>query len=472
MSFKTSAPDPTFRVISVTTQKALNNPAGTFSITLAGDEWAKDKPSGGIPSKKLRPNDLVIITMGYKGKTADTVMVGLIDSVELDRSVDAQGKPTVVTTVTGRDFGKVLLKATLKFYPTINGAKPDASGETYFLTKDPWTTFWTTYLPPEEKLMSTPALLADRTIRFVLQKLYNVKWNVYDTRTNTKKTPDLAQIFRYMCSKTQFTMPFNLTLDGFDGSVWNLLERATIKPVMEIFVDTRTEKETDGEDGWLVKDFEEASIEAKSQLKTAPYASPAITFGSDMSKVVLTMRNTPFTKELWDSKKRHTLTDVDVINEKLRVSDNEHFNVFFAGSSLAPMGISLEDQKKLFVPLMNEADAKRYGLSPLEIDVRGMEVSRVKLADPNEKPKVVEQMKGFADGTTKLLKSWYEKNHEYKAGTLEVRGNGSYKIGQVLDYEELDYYIEGVTQSFHQFMSWQTTLSVTRGYNKEDRFKG
>jgi hypothetical protein len=60
-------PDPTDQLLSVTTSKTLDAPAGTFSINLAGDGWfmPNDKPV-------LKPNDLAVIYMGYKAEK-DTV---------------------------------------------------------------------------------------------------------------------------------------------------------------------------------------------------------------------------------------------------------------------------------------------------------------------------------------------------------------------------------------------------------------
>jgi len=441
--------DPTNQVISVSTQKTLSAPAGSFSIQLVGDEWIE----------KLKPNDLVVISMGYKGITEkasalNTIMVGLIDSVRLFRTV-GDGQPMVNTTITGRDFGKIFLKAMLRFYPEIGNAS-NRKGQKFFLTEEGWITLLG-FFTNENIMKGTPAVILDNIIRLVLQKIVDVRWTVWD---ETKKIPtpkkvNIGNILRYSLGKVDMFMPMILAADQFEGPLWNLMERASIKPFTELFIDVRTSSER-----LIPETIEQSSSPDKAKIAggdimKGAYPFPAFIFGDDHAKVLVVFRNTPFDKPLWDKLFANKLDPVDIIEEDLSFSDNEHYNLFWAGTVINPFGMDL---KRVAPPLLNENEAKRYGLSPLEVQIEGLSIEQ-----SNDGHKTL--LEGLSKSFSAKLKAWFEKNHEYLSGTLTVRGKGSYKIGQRLIREDIrrEFYIEGVSQNFNMYESWTTTLEVTRG---------
>lgn len=64
------------------------------------------------------------------------------------------------------------------------------------------------------------------------------------------------------------------------------------------------------------------------------------------------------------------------------------------------------------------------------------------------------------------------KNNVMANGTIVVKGKASYKVGQriIIESENMEYYVESVTQSFNCYGNWTTTLGVTRGIEPENRF--
>ena len=71
-----------------------------------------------------------------------------------------------------------------------------------------------------------------------------------------------------------------------------------------------------------------------------------------------------------------------------------------------------------------------------------------------------------------MLFNFYIKNNISENGTLTVKGSNQYKIGErvILESEDMEYYIEGVSHTFNMYASWVTTLSVTRGLHPAERF--
>lgn len=443
--------DPTNQVLSVSTQKTLDAPAGTFSMTLAGGKW--------FSSQLIKSNDLVVIQMGYKtieGESLSTVMVGLVDRVRRTRDVDSG----MATSITGRDFGKILIKSNLKFYPEVAGANTDNS-EKFFLTTEGWLTLSSEFTDANS-VKGTPAIILDNIMRFLLPRLNKVKWTVWDENKvkPVAKKVDVTNILRYNFAKVDMFMPLIFSVDQYEGSLWNLMERASIKPFAELFIDVR-----DPDEAWnkgnkprvVNETIEKASDAAKAKLPKGKgyYPYPRFPFGKDNSVVSVFMRNTPFDKNMWDKLLTHEVTASDVIDEDLSFSDDEHYNLFWAGTTLNPFGTDL---KRVSPPLMNQKNVERYGLSPLEVEIEGLSI------DPNNAQNNV-LMEGMSKEYTSKLKSWYENNHFYLNGSMTIRGKGNYRIGQRLQASGImkEFYIESVTQSFSVFEGWTTSLSLTRG---------
>jgi hypothetical protein len=443
--------DPNYPLLSVTTQKGLDSPAGAFTIQLAGTQWAT----------YLSPNDLVVIQMGYaEDKTLTTVMVGFIDDVRRKRSI-GNGVPTTGTTVTGRDFGKVLLNTQLKFYPEI-GMAQGAKEEKFFLTED-GTIALMKFFTNDQMTKGSPAVIIDNIMRHILLRLNDVRWKAYDERGKSPKpkTVGLANMLRYQLAKVDFFLPMMLTADQYEGALWNLMERASVKPFTELWVDTRSAEEAwnPSMKGRAVPDtVEESSSPAKAKLKDGAYPSPAFQFGEDGAKVLLCLRPTPFDSKHKERIVRHTLEQVDVQHEELGRSDSEHYNLFWAGTTVNPLGIDL---KRVSPPLFNEHHAKKYGIKPLEVQIEGLAIEQAK------KNQHTVALDTLTKNYTARLKAWFEHNHAYWNGTLSVRGNARIRVGHMVDYRAgsfmKEFYVENVSHSFSVFEDWTTSLKVTRG---------
>jgi len=442
--------DPSYQLLSVVTNKSLDSPAGYFVINLVGDEWIY----------KVTSNDLVVISMGYQGQDVlDTVMVGLVDRVKRTRTMNNEGIPDVNTTISGRDMGKMLIKPMLKFYPQLNSEVGTIAQEGYFALLE---TFFSS--KNVSSSTGTPADLIDSIMCRIFTKMANITWTVWDEtlQSPVPKKINPQQIIRYVLAKFNFLIPSILTLQSYEGSLWNLLEKLCMKPFMELFIDTRDNIESwnDISSPMIVNETIGQSSGPEKALNDPTsnnyYPSPAQTFGDDNSKVVLALRTTPFDPYMWNRLKKHELLAEDIITEELETSDDQNFNLFWAGDMLS--GI-VTDLKMLIAPVYNSENMDRYGLSPLEVTLQGLDFS---LSNASSDAQNLQTMVGSLSST---LKSWYQNNNKYWSGTIECRGKGSYKVGQVLSCPgiEHEFYIEAVHQNFQLYQGWSTTLSVTRG---------
>jgi len=463
--------DATDQLISITTNKTLDSPAGTFSITLAGDEWWM--PDG---TPVLKPNDLVAIYMGYMAESdtvtwvdgtthvaaedLDTVMIGLIDTPTRTRNGGGtSATPNIQTVITGRDFGKVFIKAMLKFYPQLGTS---TEGEQFLLTTTGWVTLMK-YFTNDALIKGSPARLLDTMMIHLLKPLVSTTWMVYDdvsyspSGTPGYKPAAIENMVRYVFAQTNFFTPFTASAQQYEGTLWNFMSKYNIKPFTELFIDTRDKWEiiNQGTVAQTVNETVEETSEDVEKIASGDWGTPVMFGEKDNAQVLLTFRNTPFDKTSWDKLRTHTVAYVDVLQESLSYSDNENYNVFWAGSTMSPLG----NTKNVITPLMNQDNVTRYGMNPLEISIEGLEIDR------SQSDTTAVELEVMSNDLNTKLKAWYENNVAYLSGMLTIRGKGSVKIGQKLNYKDLgkEFYIEGVGQNFQVYGEWQTQVTVTRG---------
>jgi hypothetical protein len=353
----------------------------------------------------------------------------------------------------------------IKFYPELS--IDNEEDKKFLLTEEGWLTIQKVFSNENAMKGDAPVIL-DTIMRFILKPLIDISWKVYDDNiyqtSGGAKTAHLTNILRYRFAKVDIGLPLFMTSQQYEGSVWNLMSRLNFKPFTELFVDTRDRWEVNSNLSQLVnEECQEDSGESKGQLseEQGRWNHPATMFGKkDGAQAVVVYMNTPFDKTLWKKLRMHEVDDVDIISENLSFSDRENYNLFWAGTTLTMF--SDFDLKRANPPLMNIENAKRYGLKPLEVSIEGMEL--LKEEESSQTVTLQEVSKKYSQ----KLKDWFENNSEYLSGTMELRGKGSIKVGQKLLKKSTneEFYIEGVTQNFQVFGSWNTTTTVTRGQQK------
>ena len=430
-SAKLSKNSPERSLLSITTSKSIASPAGSFTIEFAGDSWYP----------LLKSQDIVVIKMGRRPGKLGTVMVGLIDDVRRVRRLGQGQAVSVTTKITGRDFGKVLIQAIIKWFPQfdpkisnfpvqqLGNAASAVMQMLQYYTKTAYE-------------VGEPANLLDNSIRNILMSLMSFEVKVYPQDGGYTRAT-LREILRFRLGRSYNIIPFYTAMSQYEGALWNYMDSVKTAPFHELFLDTRT-------------DYGTVVPPAKVKLDSYGVGNFSATFGEDESKVVLFYRQTPFDKEDWDALYTHTITDVDVINDDVGHGDRDNYNMFLVKPVINVLNQSW-DYAGIVLPRFNADNINRYGISFLEVSVPGdfgssttdMEMTALSMG------------KTLSD----TLKRWFEHNIDYDNGTKTIKGKEDIKIGQRLYHKDVDrvFYIESVSQSFTVFDSWQTSIGVTRG---------
>jgi hypothetical protein len=466
---------PTRDLVSVQTTKQLSAPIGTWQIVLTaargedGMDWYD----------RLTSNDLVVIKMGRPPELIGTPMVGLIDEVRRTRAIGVDGEPEMRIMVRGSDFGKVLSRAMLRFYPSLANSDVIAQDEHYFATSSGWQAMLNFFVG-SDLIQGTPPDMMRQAMVKILFRLMNVSYKYWD-KSAGERDAHLANILRFRFAETDRLIPFLLTMLDYEGAFWNFIERISAKPFNELFVDTRGVQPDENVAGKTpellsmvpnpvaVSNYPAGDPLAKfmqdSNITTNPNWSA--TFGEDGSKVMLYLRNTPFDAKDWENLYTHDYDYGDLTSEDLGRSDSENYNVFMVTNSLSvPSSTNL---KLLVHPVMDEVNAFHYGMNPLEVTLEGISIEDDKIDSGIE----------ASIALSKKLYDWYHLNKDYKNGTVSVRGNAFIKIGQRLrirnceynymtkKFDDLVFYIEGVQQDFSMMDAWTTNVTLTRGQREK-----
>lgn len=457
---------PTRDLLNVSTIKDMGSPIGTFQMQLTAARGS----DGCSWYDRLDTNDLVVIKMGRPPEIMGTVMVGLIDEVRRINGIGTDGKPERRVLVRGSDFAKVF-NTELKFYPALVN-DPDSTDDGFYQTDAGWQAMLNFFVG-SDLVQGKPADMIKNALVKMLFRIVNVKYKFWDSATGVKDM-HLANILRFRLADTPNIIPFLLTMIDYEGAFWNFIERVSLKPFNELFVDTRGRLPGNeipeymgmvpnvAADSYYTDGDPITAYMRKKGIATDPQTSA--TFGQDSAKVVLFLRNTPFEYEGWNNLFTHVVEYGDILNEDIGRSDHENYNTFLAYNSLSvPNSVNL---KLLVKPVIDEENANKYGMKPLEVQIEGISVAEDQLTDGITAAKEL----------SKKLHRWYHLNRHYKSGSVVVRGHAFYRIGQRLiisnceynkltgKWDDLIFYIEGVRQNFSvDARSWTTNLTLTRG---------
>lgn len=217
------------------------------------------------------------------------------------------------------------------------------------------------------------------------------------------------------------------SLSQYTGSLWNFIKELSNPPFNETF--------------WEVRQVEDEQ-------------------GGRRSKEVLIHRPCPFDPEDWKEleNSRITIRDDDIVTDATGRSDLETYTVYIV--NLRSLGSSIDN---FYNPLWYPPYYAKYGISQLEV-TSTYETQEWQGNNVDD----TEAMKQY----TLELFNWNIKNNVFANGQIVVKGRASYKVGQtvILEYNGLEFYVEGVAHNFTVYGSWTTTLSVTRGITPTERF--
>lgn len=206
--------------------------------------------------------------------------------------------------------------------------------------------------------------------------------------------------------------------------------------------------------------YQGALWQLMKEIQNAPFNE--MFFEIEDDKPTLCMRPAPFSKDLWDALGKTEIIDEEIITDGLGRSDLETYSLYSVSCSTM-LSTSSATNSFGYVPLWYPPYFKKYGVRRL--DVTSM-YSMYAGADDRDTANTRSMQ------CTKDLFNWNIKNSSMYNGPLLVRGSNRYKLGSraILKSEGMEFYIEGVTEIFNVFGSYQVQLNLTRGLPPADRF--
>lgn len=258
----------------------------------------------------------------------------------------------------------------------------------------------------------TPAAIIQESLKMFVGKGCNYRF------ANGKRFTDYYQTSIKSNSKNYEFLADNSSMLSFQGNLWEYLKELKNSPFNEMF--------------WEVVE----------------------------DKPTLVFRPTPFNEDQWTKLYRTTVKDMDIIQENIGNSDLETYTIYkvtfetFA-TDTADLG---------YLPLWYPPYYSKYGINRLDLRSRYIAYN----SETDENGKLYSILSRNMD-----IYNWNILNNSMKNGSMVVKGSNQYKIGSrlMVESDNMEFYIEGVSHSFTNFSGWTTTLQLTRGMEPQNRYK-
>lgn len=503
-------------LVACQTYKDIGQPTGSFMIHLA---------DFGRYDKFLKPMDLVTISMSNhtpfapstgnlsfsRDQLTHATMIGFIDSVRRKRLIDPNtGKPNVFCEIKGRDFGKLMVKHQVRYLPWLLGG---IEGERML---SPVVTMF-------KSLLS--GFMTGGKIDFLVANNFRKMFaeSVKMTVSFDKRQLQIQNSFSFRAHKDLGVIPYNLPVMGQEGSFWQVLGNFANLPFNELWVDTINNPKhiiDDSEVSPLSSPLTNDKLgERRAQAKdyigkqtSSDKEQSTKNFGANGEKIstaekygdknnaytMLFLRRTPFDKDDWKAVPRIFISNSDIQEHDLGVSDHEVYNYFVtypllpipndltlkgigilpllttrqrqfdevAGAGGYPRAIVLSsadggvssggDEARKHAKISRRNAVEKFGYLPME------QRTRVWLNSESGKMNNVSRT---ANLLTLTLANWYKHNSVLKSGAMTIKGLPDMHVGNVLVNvdEGEEYYVEGVANNYVQYQPMTTTAMVTRG---------
>lgn len=163
---------------------------------------------------------------------------------------------------------------------------------------------------------------------------------------------------------------------------------------------------------------------------------------------------------------RVVISNKDIQEESIGLSDNDHFNFFMVSQANIPIQTSHQKFVLLqdgLIPVFIQESIKRYGLRLRELSTKFMYTGDKTIDGPSAF--------AFLVRTLLLYDMWYQHSAFYRAGTIRTRGLPKARVGMALDIlgsgREESFYIEGCGHEWSLEAQGRgklsTTFTLTRG---------
>lgn len=359
--------------------------------------------------ENLASNDLVIIKMQRPPATEEIVMYGLVDDIR--RSLDwSSGQPQRTVQVTGRGFNKSLVNFDVGTVEIYKSSGQMSGG------------FFKNF---QNIVRKSSAEVIELTYKAFMGQGLSYKFANGKTLDSMSLYVPTKNLLEHAGDDTAWS--------NYNGSLWNFIKKVSNAPFNETF--------------WEIN--------------------------NSTQKAELIHRPTPFDEKDWKALKEFKIEDDCLVSNNTGRSDLETYTLFQVNTSFVK-----QEQKNNNPPLWYKPFYEKYGLKQLEVN-SPYQLDRQSTKDGLTTKTDTKMSNGKEDVTStaaywymERLFNWNILNNVFLNGTLIVKGDGKYRIGTrvYVESEDMEYYIESVSQKFNCYGSWTTSLGVTRGIKPSKRF--
>lgn len=388
-------------VLNIETTKKFGEAAGGFEISLTIAE--------ADIIDQLQMDDFVEIWLD-EGKTTPNLvrhMVGLINSITKNEDF-ARGRPVRSYTISGWDFGKLLVKSNIGWDLMLLGI---TTGGEEFATR------------------LNAGMTMTGTAGEVCKTIYN---NLFRNQVAVAR-----KNMRFVVETDDNWTTFDQTLPVKMGSCWEALRNYANLPWNFLGTETAYEKSS--------------PVPYEVFLEKAP-------FDEATGRLIPSKRH-----------KQIIIGDPDIVRSSLRVDDTDRVNWFKYDLRMWLAGFGSENS---FTTVLGSKYCTQYepdsvgqhGFCPLEIssnflpiEMKSHEVDKVK-----ENPDLEFN---FLLPRVDALRARFENNHLYRKGSMTVRGRPDIRAGSILIAEGYEYFVESVSHSYHvdDQIQYFVNVSLSRG---------
>lgn len=424
-------------VIQCSVTKTLGQAAGGFTATLVPrQEYLQN----------INPNDWVEVFLdaGDGEGYGYPVMVASVDRVTRRRTVMGNGATQEVISLSGRDYGKVLLNIQLILDPVVGAVIDQAVFNQQLIISQYAGTY-----DPLQQAPYNPLNRPDQTIEALLRKYhdYRVQVTLPPTLTTALAGRLAAPSLNIVGPAEQLEGGVRLRLSdkvrgrtdlvqnpNLSGNLWGMMEQFTNPTLNELWVDT---------------------------VGGVP---------------TIFLEERPFSHDAFAEIAANTLYETEVTSEDLSKSDQDARNWLRVYPDV--MSNAYEQSQLLGVGYANAAGIARVGLRKFESVTNATGSGTLNLVDYGDGNLVGQSdysgpPTGLLQEWSGLLAEWYAFNDLLLSGTLTTRLKPKVRVGTRLDYtnertnERMSFYVEGVAHNFQYPSAATTTITVTRGVRRE-----
>ena len=490
-----------FDILSIETSRDVgSDDCATFQISLPyRDGWYK----------QIGANDFIKITLG-RGQTKGLVFFGLVDNIYKSWSF-SNLKPMRTINIAGRGFNKAVVEFAIGAIPELS-IRSDLQG--FFSTQSDFFD------------ISSPS----RIIKIVYD-FYKEKGIGYNF-ANGESWKDVVREIYEEDSSQEETIGNVMTFYQYQGGMWEYLRELRNAPFNELFWEIYDDHPTMisrptpfNPDNWnklptyTVEDDKliDENVGRTDVETYTLYSVKAESIADNLDKV--------FGEPIWYKPfyKKYGLKRLNVISKYIKISDTNsptsqalREEKRETEKASTPGDVKEERKEELRQSIIETGDkiakkkqeefitnnimsdlqnnllgsgenlSARLGESLSDVVERRTETSRKSEAIHDEYMNSLEEEMNnnylgynqnvYADTISKKtidLFNWNILNNQFENGSVVLKGDPSIKVGTrlLINYSQMEYYIENVSHSFKYNEEYTTTVQVTRGYPLGQRFK-